>query len=65
MIDNIGTFIAMATEAARSHGLQPTSRVIVREGKNGPERSVEHVVMRTGLLGPELIIQTTASPLVG
>ncbi len=47
------------------HNLGPEGRVIVREGPFGAERVLEHVVVRIGIRGPELILQAAATPLDG
>jgi hypothetical protein len=63
MIGKLGQLIDYITIAARQHNVSPFSRVIVREGAGGVERVIDHVVVRTTLRGPEVIIQVSEHPI--
>jgi hypothetical protein len=62
MINKLGQLVDYIMTCAKQHNASPFSRVIVREGANGPEREIEQVCMRTTLLGPEVILQVAERP---
>jgi hypothetical protein len=61
-ITKLGHLVEVISVSATEHNASPFSRVVVREGKDGPVRDIEHVLVSTGLKGPEVIIQVAETP---
>jgi hypothetical protein len=65
MVRNAGEFIECIEQASRNFGLGPGARIIARKGEFGAEHSIEHVKVRNGRFGPELIVQIAEQPNAG
>lgn len=57
MINKLGQLVELICTCAKQYNASPFSRVIVRQGTDGPEREIEHVLVRQTLRGTEVIIQ--------
>lgn len=53
----LGAVINGITNAAKEHGVSPHSPIVCRVGKDGPEMQVEHVIVKTTIAGPKVILQ--------
>jgi hypothetical protein len=62
MIDKVGHLVDTITNAVMENGLTSRGDVFIREGRNGPERRIENVVVRRDLQGICIIIQTKEEP---
>lgn len=65
MVRNAEELISCVEQAARNFGLKPGARVIARKGDFGAEHNIEHVKVRNGRFGPELVIQIAEAPNAG
>lgn len=62
MIRCAGELIEAVKMAVIMHRCVPETRIIAREGDFGAERVVEHVKVREGRNGMEIILQTSTTP---
>lgn len=62
MVRNAGELIDCIKNAVLNFGAGPETKVTVRIGDFGPEYDVEHIKVRGGRNGPEVIIQAAAAP---
>jgi hypothetical protein len=58
MIQKVGQLIDYIRACVTEHGASPTTRVVVREGDNGPEREIEFIKMGEDQRGRFIILQT-------
>ena len=65
MVRSAEELIGCVEHAARSFGLKPGARVIARKGEYGAEHLIEHIKVRNGSFGPELIVQIAEQPNAG
>lgn len=65
MVRDTEQFISCIEQAAKQFGLGPGARIIARHGDFGTEHSIEHVKVREGRHGPELIVQIAMAPNAG
>jgi hypothetical protein len=62
MIRNAGELIDCVRQTVLNFGAVPETRVIVRMGEFGPEHVLEHVKVRQGRHGLEVVLQAAAVP---
>lgn len=62
MVRNAGELVDCIKSAVLNFGAGPRTRVIVRLGEFGAEHVLEHVKVRGGRHGPEVILQAAARP---
>jgi len=62
MIRNAEQLIDCIRTAVITQNCTQQSRIIVREGDFGPERVLEHVKVRQGRFGMEIILQASVRP---
>lgn len=65
MVRNSGELVSSIEQAARQFGIGPGARIIARKGDFGAEHAVEHIKVRNGRFGPELVIQIAEAPNAG
>lgn len=62
MVRNSGEFVACIEQAAKQFGMGPGCRIVARKGEFGAEHAIEHVKVRQGRTGMELIVQIAERP---
>lgn len=65
MVPNAGALVDCVKQAVMGFNADPKTRVIVRIGEFGAEHVIEHVKVRGGMRGPEIIIQAAERPNLG
>lgn len=65
MVRTAEEFISCIETAARSHGLPPGARIVARKGAFGAEHAIEHIKIRAGRNGLELVVQIAEMPNFG
>lgn len=62
MVRNAGEFVECIEQANRQFGLGPGARIVARKGNFGAEHAIEHVKVRQGRFGLELVVQIAERP---
>jgi hypothetical protein len=62
MVRNAGELIDCIKQTVLNFGAGPKTKVTVRIGDFGPEHDVEHIKVRAGRDGPEVVIQAAKVP---
>lgn len=65
MVRNAHELISCIEQASAQFGVGPATRIIARKGEFGAEHVIEHVKVRSGQRGPELIVQIAEIPNAG
>lgn len=65
MVRSAEELISCVEQAARQFGLKPGARIIARKGDFGAEHNIEHVKVRDGRFGLELVVQIAERPNAG
>lgn len=65
MVRNSGEFVDCLEQGNRMYGVGPDARIIARKGDFGAEHVIEHVKIRTGPRGFEVVIQIAEAPNAG
>lgn len=65
MVRNADELIRSIEQGARDFGLMPGARVIARKGDFGAEHNIEHIKIRQGRFGMEMVIQIAEAPNAG
>jgi hypothetical protein len=65
MVRNAGELIGSIEQGAKQFGLGPGARVIARKGNFGAEHAIEHIKVREGRFGLEMVIQIAEQPNAG
>jgi hypothetical protein len=62
MIRNAGELISAIEQGARQMGLGPEARILARKGDFGAEHAIEHIKVRQGRFGLEIVVQIAEVP---
>ena len=62
MVRNAGELISSIEQGARQFGLGPNARILARKGEFGAEHAIEHVKVREGRFGLEIVVQIADLP---